>query len=229
MTYSLREIAKNCLNKNAPISILRDFFGYLLGYQLNGQVVSLKRQIQLMTGKAFNLNLIMVGYEGFDIDDAENMQNMIKFTRDIYSLKDLGVRRIEWHGLSETDVPDYITLDTKAEAKDLVKAYYVDNDGIDAFITKSYIHAGTSPINGTCDKVDGKDMNGLVASIDGELCFTGNTLAHELGHYLGLKHHTSATTNFIYGNGEKNSLCNTGIFTNQGRKMKKHCSVKDIC
>ena len=65
-------------------------------------------------------------------------------------------------------------------------------------------------------------MTGSVVSLNGNLANSGNTFAHEMGHYLGLKH-IAAADNFIGNNGASNS--NTNIFDWQGTTMKAHCFV----
>jgi hypothetical protein len=83
---------------------------------------------------------------------------------------------------------------------------------------------GWSALNGPCDK-SAKGMTGTVVSLNGPTANSGNTFAHEIGHYLGLNH-IADTDNFIGNNGPSDS--NTGIFSWQGDIMAKHCFVYDI-
>jgi hypothetical protein len=65
-------------------------------------------------------------------------------------------------------------------------------------------------------------MTGCVVSLNGDYANSGNTFAHELGHYLGLNH-IADPANFIGNNGSSNS--NTDILAWQGDIMKTHCFV----
>jgi hypothetical protein len=62
-----------------------------------------------------------------------------------------------------------------------------------------------------------------VIDIEGDSSYFGNSLAHEMGHYMGLDH-VSDPDNFIGNNGDSDSK--TGITVAQGNTMKGHCFVR---
>ena len=100
------------------------------------------------------------------------------------------------------------------------------NHALDLFVVRMMTDAdGRSPVNGPCDK-DAKGMTGSVVSLNGTTANSGNTFAHEMGHYLGLDHNT-VSGNFLDGvDGASNSF--TGIEAWQGAIMVKHCFVFDV-
>lgn len=231
MSLSLKTIASNCLSLSPPFSVLRDFLGHTLGYIPQGVTISLKRQLQLVKGHSLGMNIILVGVENFTTTDLEETESDIQFTRDIYANVDLGIRKIEWYQISAADAGGYATIDSSAEAHDLTDDWSVPNNFVDVYIVRVMTHAdGVSAVEGPCSKEDKDEMTGSVVSLNGAWCNSGNTLAHEVGHYLGASkddpgHHSSDPSNFI----TSASNCNTKIEAAQGTDMKKHCYVKDVC
>jgi hypothetical protein len=52
---------------------------------------------------------------------------------------------------------------------------------------------------------------------------TGQALAHEVGHYLGLSHVTSDATNLMFP-----TIPNGGLLTTtQGNTMRSHCFIEN--
>jgi hypothetical protein len=63
-------------------------------------------------------------------------------------------------------------------------------------------------------------MDGAVVELIGST--TGQVLAHEVGHYLGLSHVTGDSTNLMFP-----SVPNGGVLTTaQGNIMKSHCFIE---
>ncbi len=223
MTRRLKSIA-DCVGLSHPFSVRRDFFGYSHGGP--GTDLSLKRQLELCQGQSLGINIILVGLEDFSDTDREEVENAIRFTRDIYEKVDIGIRRVLWWHITNANAGSFRTIDSKSEAKDLTHSFTVNNDFLDVFVVRRYNGAdGRSAIDGDTDK-DAKNMTGSVVSLNGNFDNSGNTMAHEIGHYLGLRH-VSSSTNFVGGNGSSNS--NTGITSSQGSTMKQHGFVRDVC
>lgn len=225
MPLSLRSIAQNCYGKTPPLSALNDIFGYFMP---PGQELSLKRQLELSTGEALNVNVILVADENFTWTDLEETHSAIQFARDVYEQVDIGIRKIRWQAIHAADAGGYATINSSSEAHDLTDDWNGPNGGyLDVFIVRSMTHAdGVSAVDGPCDKDDKNEMTGSVVSLNGSYSNSGNTFAHEVGHYLGLSH-VASNTNFIGSNGASNS--NTGITNSQGNTMKSHCYVTDTC
>jgi hypothetical protein len=67
-------------------------------------------------------------------------------------------------------------------------------------------------------------MEGCVVTIEGITTKTPYVLAHELGHYLGLKH-VDDINRLMY-----ESIPNGAKLTaNEGSKIRRHCFVKNGC
>lgn len=179
------------------------------------------------TGRRFDrcvrLNLILVGIESFTAADIQKVADMLAITRSIYGQVSLGIPAVEWFQITNTQAGALAVIDSEAECVDLTEDWTVNNGNVDVFIVRSMNGGadGRSPVNGPCDK-NAKGMSGPVVSLNGSTANAGNSLAHELGHYLGLDH-IPDIGNFIGGDGGSNSW--TGIHAWQGDVMKRHCAT----
>ena len=178
------------------------------------------------TGRRFDrclgLNLILVGVESFSAADIQTVNDMLAITRNIYGQVSIGIPSVAWFQITNAQAGDLAVIDSNAECVDLTEDWTVSNGNVDVFIVRAMTDAdGRSPVNGPCDK-NAKGMSGPVVSLNGSTANAGNTLAHELGHYLGLDH-IADVGNFIGGDGGSNSW--TGIHGWQGDVMKRHCAT----
>lgn len=225
MDLSLRTIAASCVSLSPPFSVVRDFYGYIFGPP--GRDMSLKRQLQLVQGDCIDINPIFVGWENFTAAERIKCQFAIQFARDIYDDVDFGIRRLNWRAILVADAGTHVTIASSAEANDLTDDWNGPADALDVFMVRVMTGAdGWSAVNGPCAKDHLTDMTGSVVSLNGSNSNTGNTFAHEMGHYLGLDH-VADPNNFIGNNGSSNS--NTAITSAQGTTMKQHCYVDDFC
>ena len=133
-----------------------------------------------------DLNMICVGFEDFTATDMANMNNAIQVTRTIYSNVRLNVRNVSFWQISLSDAGANAVIDSQAEAEDLTWDWTVPNDSLDVFVVRVMNGAdGWSAVNGSCDK-NAKGMTGSVGALNGSTSNIANTLAHEVGHYLGV-------------------------------------------
>lgn len=180
-----------------------------------------------LTWRAFigpRINIIRVGSENFTQDENNRISGGISFARSIYEQVDFTLGDpVDWWFITVAQAGSLITIQNQGDAQKLTEDWTCPNDFIDVFISLNIVDAsGWSPVNGPCDK-DAKGMTGSVVDIEGDVPYFGNSLAHELGHYLGLNH-VSDPDNFIGNNGDSDSK--TGITVDQYNTMKQHCFVR---
>lgn len=172
------------------------------------------------------INIIRVGSENFTADQNSRISGGISFARNIYEQVDFTIGDpVDWWFITVAQAGRLITIANNDDAEQLTADWTCPNDFVDVFISLNIVNAsGWSPVNGPCDK-DAKGMTGSVVDIEGDVPYFGNSLAHELGHYLGLNH-VADPDNFIGNNGDSDSK--TGITVDQYNTMKQHCFVRDL-
>jgi hypothetical protein len=223
---SLREMAK-CIGVSGNISVIGNIYNYI---QVPfGQRLSLREQANLLQGSHIHLNIIRVGTDQsgwFSLADELEIDAAVQFTRDTYATVNVGIGRVEHHFITTADSKGRENIDSDDEAAELTHEWSVPNDGLDVFFVLTYAGStiGLSAVDGPCDKSD-KDTNGSIVAIEGTGNDTGFVLAHEVGHYLGLKHRDSDSTNLMFP-----SIPNLGNLTSsQGNTMKDHCLIRAAC
>lgn len=168
-----------------------------------------------------SINIIRVGSENFTSTDLTTISNAINTTRNIYATVGLQLRRVEHFIIPLARANGREVIDNNGEAEALTDEWTVSNNAVDVFAVKLYVGtvAGLSPVPGPCDK-NAKGMDGAVVELIGGT--TGQVLAHELGHYLGLGHVTGDSANLMFP-----SVPNGGVLTaGQGNTMKSHCFIE---
>lgn len=182
----------------------------------------------LVRGPTLDVSPILVAVENFTAADRNETQEAIQIAREIYAQVGLGIRKLNWQQISAGAAGAYATIDSGGEAHDLTDDWNGPGDALDLFVVRVMNGGadGWSAVGGPCDKDDKDEMTGSVVSLNGSAANSGNTFAHEMGHYLGLDH-IADTGNFIGGDGGSDSW--TGIHAWQGETMKRHCLVRDRC
>jgi hypothetical protein len=167
-----------------------------------------------------SINIIRVGSEQFTSADLTTINNAITVLRNTYATVGLTLRRVENYIITNAQANGRDVIDNNDEAETLTDEWTVNNNAVDVFVVKLYVGsvAGLSPVNGPCDK-NAKGMDGTVVELLGGT--TGQILAHEVGHYLGLSH-VSDSTNLMFP-----SVPNGGTLTAaQGNTIKSHCFIE---
>jgi hypothetical protein len=170
---------------------------------------------------AISINVIRVGSEQFTAGDLTTISNAVTVMRNTYATVGIALRRVENWIITTAQANGRDVIDSDAEAEALTDEWTVQNNNADVFFVKLYVGpvAGLSAVNGPCNK-DAKGMDGSVVELIGST--TGQGLAHEVGHYLGLSHVSGDSTNLMFPN-----IPNGGnLTTAQGNTMKSHCFIE---
>ncbi|MCU7877930.1 MAG: hypothetical protein AAES65_01815 [Candidatus Thiodiazotropha sp. (ex. Lucinoma kazani)] len=238
---SVRTLA-TCIGIGGNLSVLGDLFGFFRGVlppdPTGAEVkVSLRRQLGLLQGEHFHVNVIAVGVDNFvDADDIEVDYSIFKM-RNIYNQVGVGVGRIQHHAISVAQADGLDAPTNRDQLEELTENWSVNNNGIDLFVVHDMnipsgtgILLGRSAVDGPCpDDKDDKGMSGSTTGLWGSEQ-TARTTSHELGHYLTLQHRNNQQNNLLCQSGQANSTRNSIQLTNgQGNDVKGHCMSRDNC
>jgi hypothetical protein len=171
-----------------------------------------------------SINVIRVGSDQFTAADGREIARAIVETRATYATVGLTLEldRIGRFGIPTASAAGREIIDDDGEAVALTAEWTIPNNLLDVFFVRTYAGgtAGLSPVQGPCDK-NAKGMTGAVVEIIPTL--TGQILAHELGHYLGLLHRDEDPTNLMFP-----TVPNGGLLTaGQGFIVNCHCFVEE--
>lgn len=255
---SIRALA-NCtdINTSGNFSILGDFFGFIRARVpadegLSGSNVASVSLLQLandLQDDYVNINIIRVGSDQFIVNNDVSLSvpsndhlHLIDYciyrTRNIYRTRGVGVGRVEHYGILTADSQGHDNCTSKSEVEEITDTWYVDNDGIDTFVpiilnvpSGDGILLGRSAVNGPCEDKDDKGMNGSVFGLWGPEQ-ASRTFAHEVGHYLKLKHKNNTDNNLMQQSGEVpsgNMRTSVNLTSGQGSDMRSHCLMNSGC
>jgi hypothetical protein len=236
MALSVKSIAASCLGVTGQFSVRASVYGYIWGATTRD--LRLKSHLELISGKAINLSLILVAHEPdfsgeFTLTEIKSIQEAIDRMRELYAQVNLGVRKLYWQYIPVADAGGYATVDG-GEATDLTEDWSGANDGIDVFWVSVVSDAGGwSNSDGPCDKNESKERTGVVLELQGSDNFSGILLAHEVGHYLGLEH-ANTITNLMGVDSNNDGIgeldgTSTNITAAQGTTMRSGCYVRSPC
>jgi len=250
----------NCIGRNTSgsNSVLRDLFGFVynrvptVGNTTSS--VSLKDTLNGLQGRHIHLNVINVGWVNeFSTADRDTGREKVDYaimrTRQIFEQASVGIGRVNYYFIDQSDADGYDNLGSSGEADDLSDDWGVDNSGIDCFVVRTITASGDdgfigiSPVDGDCSK--GGKRDGLIAGAIDRGGAVGNsfdgfarTFAHEIGHYMTLPHNHG--DNCPSGSARNNLMAQTRCITisardavtltsSQGSDMRGHCTTRSGC
>jgi hypothetical protein len=207
--------------------------------------VSLLQKIDGVQDEHVHLNVIRVGFDSIasgDLDEAEEKLDYAVYKiHNVYRQVNLGIGRVEHYVINTAEADGADDLGSEDEADELSDDWSVPGDGIDVFVVRNISDSdfvGISPVGGDCDK-DSKDDGLVGGEIGRNFDPVARTFAHEIGHFLGLKHNhgdddcpdTTAGKNNLMAQTKcaisvRDSVLLTG---GQGSTMHDHCSVRGGC
>lgn len=233
---SVKDTADDCLGVTPKFSVVEDFFDFPRGYQDRTYQLSLKDQIDLISGECMDLNIQVMGYDGLSSTQRDRIESACQYAREIYAQIDVGIRHLNWIERTEASVGDYLEITDTSE--DSEHCDLVDDEDFDGspsnYLDCFFVPTITGNIIGlcvegcSCDTTDNKGCDsGLTVEI-GSLSeyYMGQALAHELGHYHGLPHNSSSSSNLMY---PTSSGTNTDISSTEEDTIKDACGVTVKC
>lgn len=190
---SLKAIC-NSIGLSGKISVMEDFFGYPTALNLKDDTdfrVSLLEQVKLLkiNSPYINLCIIRVNIEFFYYQLHRLVAMSIFYARKVYAKVGIGIGRISYHYIPEAAEESPELIAEECDLADMADHWSAAGDGIDIFYVLDIYgpNIGLSPTPGSCDKDDWDsgvciDMQPMLYRV------IGYSLAHELGHHLGLYH-----------------------------------------
>lgn len=208
--------------------------------------VSVRQLAGDLDGDHLHVNAIAMGFDalGGSLDAGRiDVDYCVFRLRTIYRTRGVGVGRVLHFDVDSADAMGFDVISDSDEARDMWESFYVDNDGIDAFVVRSISGTllGLSPRPGDCGK-QSKDDGLMAGGVDASQESISRTFAHEIGHFLGLPHNHNAlpagpcpsTTS-----GQNNLMAQTGcalstrtsvlLTSSQGSTMHGHCTIREGC
>lgn len=180
----------------------------------------------------FDLNVIVVGADKFTPVQNQQVNDSILVMKSIYAPLGPIVGTVTRFTISTADSRGLHNMANDADAEKLADLFSVPNEAIDLFVVVAWVlHDGLSPLAGKCPKLTRKNLRSPVVALNGTAANSGNSFAHEIGHFLGLPHAEDDSTlvaaalvasNFM----RHDSGANTSMTQAQSDKMRTHCTIR---
>lgn len=170
-------------------------------------------------GTTIDLNVYLVGVPNVTAATAEsdpNLSAVLAQFETIYAAANISIGKVRYFELNEEDTTRFSVVRSELEIEELVKRSKPPADDLDSLMSVNIFFAGAFAMRGTVGislglpgpvGLHGTHGSGVVftteymgqqvedgfgMSVDGNV-YTGQILAHEVGHYLGLFHTTEST------------------------------------
>jgi hypothetical protein len=181
----------------------------------------------------FDVNVILVGSDKFAAAQVQQVNDSIQVMTAIYAPLGPTVGTVNHFFITAANARGLTTIIDVADAEKLADLFAVStNDAIDLFVVANLILAdGWSPRPGKCPKKIRKNLRSPVVSLNGTAANSGNSFAHEIGHFLGLPHAEDdaslvgaalVSSNFM----RHDSGTNTSMTQAQSDRMRTHCAIR---
>jgi hypothetical protein len=237
---SLRQFAQ-CIGLGNTFSVLRDFYGFRLGRVPDDPTgveitLSISQQIKRLQNPHFHLVVTAVGSDNFTNTVFGALDYSIFKIRNVYAQVGVGVGRVVHRNVLAANAHGLDVVTEEGELEDITDRFAVDGDSINLLIPASMnvpsdggVILGKSAIDGPCEEKDDKGLNGSVSGPWSSEQMA-RTVAHEVGHYLGLTHRNDEPDNLMCQSGEANSIRDSILLdSGQGDDIKDHCLMHGGC
>lgn len=241
---SMRDVAGR-QGISGDMSLLFDVFGFQRSQVPPDPVdpkptVSWREHCRRLNLPHIEINVVMLGSENFTDADIQQLDYAVYKMRNIYSAAGVGVGRAIAYFVTLADADGLDSPTSVDDIETICEKWSVRNSAIDIFVPHNMAVVdgdsnllGRSPVDGPCDDKNGKDQSGVVCGLWGSDS-TARTMAHEVGHYLGLGHRQSQPHNLMCQTGK---ICLPGkecvsiraatlIDGGQASTMRSHCMAR---
>jgi hypothetical protein len=223
---SLRAAA-NCIGLTGPVSLVHDFFGF---WTSGPRPLSLRTQLDRLGDRHIHVNFIAAGL--LPDPDHNGLDQALQTARGILSTAGIGIGRVGYFAITGDELFDsnFPLIVDRNLLDDLSDGWSAPNDGIDVFVVHEVLGTvtGRSPVNGACGK-SGKRSGMIIGASDGAGIFVGLTLAHEIGHFLGVDHYVDAAGQIYNDNLMSEGPTASNLLPWQIWVMQSHCMVRHGC
>ena len=229
--------------------MLRDLFGFRaervpVESSNRRTHVSLLEKLQGLQGKHFHINVHRVGFDELFHEEEEANDKLdfaILRAHEIFHEAGLEIGRIVRLVIPSNEAEGLDDLANESDADKLISGFqFKENDGIDVFVVRniSATFVGLSPQPGPCKP--SRDAGFIGGEIGRDKQEVARTLAHELGHFLGLDHnHEDDGIDCPSGAEKRNLMAQTrcvkpnirdSVELNEIQRstIKTHCSARGI-
>ncbi|MBP0455120.1 hypothetical protein J5Y04_37230 [Kitasatospora sp. RG8] len=183
----------------------------------------------------FDVNVIIVGQDTFTPAKVQQVNDAVGVMKVIFAALGPEVGTVRNFNIPSAAAGRLTVIRSHADAIALANGWSVKNDALDLFVVRLITgptFVGLSPQPGDCrkNKTKAPALRAPVVTIQEEFTDqSGNTFAHEVGHFLGLPHCAvnpslcaGAPSDFM----DAVSASNTGVTAAQAALMKRHCLVR---